>query len=273
MTKAVIIDDTEIRASVTYYTGAEHRRQASKVMGGILDQCGISFDDIAYIVATGYGRMNVPFADRQITELTCHTRGIFQQFPNVHLGIDIGGQDAKALKIRNGKLVDFVMNDKCAAGTGRFLEVVAGALGLKIEDLGTIAAKATAKVEISSVCTVFAEQEVIANLSRGEPLENIIAGIHDSVASRAARMARKLKVEPDVVFTGGVAKNGGVVRALEEQLGCKVKVPQEPLLTGALGAALLARDLVVQAAERNETLKRGPRRLEDATFFTEEERK
>src|SRR5512143_3326429 len=124
MTKAVILDETEIRASVTYYTGAEHRRQASKVMAGILDQCGIAFDDISYVVATGYGRMNVPFADGQITELTCHARGLTSIFPNVRLGIDVGGQDAKALRIKDGKLVDFVMNDKCAAGTGRFLEVI-----------------------------------------------------------------------------------------------------------------------------------------------------
>ncbi len=270
MTKAIVIEDTEIRSSLTYFTGAEHRRQAAKVMEELLDRCKIKIDDISYIVATGYGRMNVPFADRQITELTCHARGLGFQFPNVKLGIDIGGQDAKALKIRNGRLVEFVMNDKCAAGTGRFLEVIASAMGLKVSDLGDIAARATGKVAISSICTVFAEQEVITNLSQGIPLENIIAGIHDSVASRAARMARRLKVEPDVVFTGGVAQNRGVVKALAEQLGCPILVPREPLLSGALGAALLARDIVSQMTTKQEVLKKSPRHLGDATFFSQE---
>jgi predicted CoA-substrate-specific enzyme activase len=270
MTKAVITADTEIRASITSHTGAEHRRQANKVMEEVLQQANLVFDDIAYVVATGYGRMNVPFADRQITELTCHARGISSIFPDVHLGIDIGGQDAKALKIRNGKLVDFVMNDKCAAGTGRFLEVIAAALGLHVEDLGDISAKARNKISISSTCTVFAEQEVISRLSQGIPLEDVISGLHDSVASRVARMARKLKIEPDVVFTGGVAKNTGVVRALIEQLRCPVLVPPEPLLSGAQGAALRARDIVFQAKERNQTLERGPRQLAETTFFQQD---
>jgi (R)-2-hydroxyacyl-CoA dehydratese activating ATPase len=267
MTKAVITADTEICASIASYTGPEHRRQAYKIMTEALKQVNLSFDAISFVVATGYGRMNVPFADRQITELSCHARGIASIFPNVHLGIDIGGQDAKALKIRNGKLVDFVMNDKCAAGTGRFLEVIAATLGLKTEELGDISAKSRNHITISSTCTVFAEQEVISRLSQGVPLEDVIAGLHDSVASRVARMARKLKIEPDVVFTGGVAKNSGVVRALEEQLGCPILVPGEPLISGALGAALLAYDIFLQANERNQPLQRGPRKLEETTFF------
>ena len=269
MTKAVVTEETKICASITYYTGAEHRRQANKIMEEVLKQSGLAFDEITYVVATGYGRMNVPFADRQITELTCHARGLASMFPNVHLGIDVGGQDAKALKIKNGKLLDFVMNDKCAAGTGRFLEVIAAVLGIKIEDLGAISAKAKNKVTISSTCTVFAEQEVITRLSQGVSLEDVVAGIHDSIASRVARMARRLRVEPDVVFTGGVAKNSGVVRALEEHLECKVLVPEEPLLSGALGAALLARDIVIQAMERKQLLQRGPRKLEETTFFSQ----
>jgi len=271
MTKAVIMADTEICASIISYTGAEHRRQANKIMEEALAKANLAFEDITFVVATGYGRMNVPFSDRQITELTCHARGISSIFPNAHLGIDIGGQDAKALKIRNGKLVDFVMNDKCAAGTGRFLEVIALALGLKVEDLGNISAKAHNRITISSTCTVFAEQEVISRLSQGVPLEDVIAGLHDSVASRVVRMARKLKIEPDVVFTGGVAKNGGVVRALEEQLGCHVLVPSEPLISGALGAALLARDITVQAQERNQVLQKGPRKLSETTFYQQEQ--
>ena len=268
MTKVVVLDrDERICTHVIRHTGAEHRRLANKVMEEAMEEAGLSFDEISYVVATGYGRISVPFADRQITELTCHARGVVSLFPNVRLAVDIGGQDAKGLKIKNGKLIDFAMSDRCAAGTGRFLEVIADALGLKMEDLGSISSRSNAKVPISSTCTVFARQEVIAHLSEGVPLEDIVAGLHDAIASRVARMVKRLKIEPDVVFTGGVAKNIGVVRALEENLGCEVLVPEEPLLSGAIGAALLGKELVLKALAKGEPIQRGERRLEEATFF------
>jgi predicted CoA-substrate-specific enzyme activase len=268
MTKLVIIDrDDAICASAIHHSGAEHRRLANKVMEEALQRAGLSFEQITYVVATGYGRMVVPFADRQITELTCHARGISHLFPNVRLAIDIGGQDSKALKIHNGKLLDFVMNDKCAAGTGRFLEIIAGTLNLKIDDLGKISLQSQHRVQISSVCTVFAQQEVIQRLSEGLPLEDIVAGIHDSIASRVVRMADRLSVEPDVLFTGGVARNVGVARALEARLGCPVLVPAEPMLSGAFGAALLGKKLFLQALEKGDVLPTVPRRLQEVTFF------
>ena len=281
MTKVVVIkgadfqtgtndnNDTVICASIIQRTGAEHRRLANKIMEQALSQCRLGFDEITYIIATGYGRMNVPFADRQVTELTCHARGVAEQFPGVRLAIDVGGQDAKALRIKNGKLIDFVMNDKCAAGTGRFLDITAAALGIRVEDLGDISAQATEKAVISSTCTIFAEHEVVSCLSEGIPVENIIAGLHDSIASRVAKIARKLRIEPDVVFTGGVAKNKGVVKAMADNLGCPILVPDEPLISGALGAALLARDYVKQSLSRNENIKKGERRLEETTFFSQ----
>ena len=279
MTKVVVINDanfkagtnagnhTGICASIIQRTDAGHRRLANKIMEQALNQCQLRFDEITYVIATGYGRMNVPFADRQVTELTCHARGVAEQFPGVRLTIDVGGQDAKALRIKDGKLIDFVMNDKCAAGTGRFLDITAAALGLKVEDLGDISARASAKAVISSTCTIFAEHEVVSCLSEGIPVENIIAGLHDSIASRVAKMARKLRVEPDVVFTGGVAKNKGVIKAMEDNLGCPILVPDEPLISGALGAALLAKDYVKQILAKNEPIKKGERRLEETTFF------
>ncbi len=269
MTKLVIIDEQEkLHASVIHHTGAEHRRLANKVMEKALVQAGLSIDDITCLVATGYGRVNVPFADRQITELTCHTRGITSQFPAAKLAIDIGGQDSKGMKIRDGKLLDFAMNDRCAAGTGRFLEVFTGTLGIKIEDLGPLSMKSKNKVPINNTCTVFARQEVITCISKGVPIEDIIAGLHDAIAARVARMVKKLSVEPDVVFTGGVAKNIGVVKALEENLGCRVFVPDEPLLTGALGAALLAKDATLKLLSQGKTVRKIPRRLEEASFYT-----
>jgi (R)-2-hydroxyacyl-CoA dehydratese activating ATPase len=246
MTKAVIIDrDEKVISRVVKHTGAEHRRLADKVMDEALSQAGLKLEELTAIIATGYGRINVPFATRQITELSCHVRGVVKFKPTVRTAIDIGGQDAKGLKIRSGKLMDFVMSDKCAAGTGRFLEVLAAALGLKVEDLGEISSRSTKKVVINSTCTVFGQQEVIARLSEGEPIEDIVAGLHDAIASKVVGMVKRLKVEPDVVFTGGVAKNTGVVKALQEKLGCPIFVPDDPLCTGALGAALLGKDHVL----------------------------
>ena len=268
MTKVVILDkEDRICASVISHTGAEHRRLANRVMEEALKQANLSFDDISYVIATGYGRINVPFADRQITELTCHAKGVVSLLPTVRLAIDIGGQDAKGLKINGDKLVDFVMNDRCAAGTGRFLEVLAAALGLRVEDLGNISLKSTRKLAISSTCTVFARQEVVSHISEGALLEDVVAGLHDAIASRVARMVKRLKIEPDVVFTGGVAMNSGVVKALEENLGCKVFVPEEPLLSGALGAALLGKELTLKALAKGEPIQRGERHLEETTFF------
>jgi predicted CoA-substrate-specific enzyme activase len=269
MTKVVIMDeDEEIRSRIVGPTGAEHRRLAYKVMEEALKQADLPFDEISYVVATGYGRVNVPFADRQITELSCHAKGVLSLFPNVRIAIDIGGQDAKGMKIINGNLVDFVMNDKCAAGTGRFLEVISDALGIKVEDLGAISLRSTNKVKISSVCTIFAQQEVVSYLSEGTPLEDIVAGLHDAIAGRVVRMVRRLKIEPDVVLTGGVAKNIGVVKAVRENIGCEVLVPEDPLLSGALGAAILGKETVLKALAKGEPIPKKERRLEEATFFT-----
>jgi predicted CoA-substrate-specific enzyme activase len=268
MTKVVIIDESdEILATVIEHTGAEHRRLANKVMDQALERSGLPFNEISFVVATGYGRIIVPFADRQITELSCHAKGVFHFFPDVRLAIDIGGQDAKGLKINHGKLKDFIMSDKCAAGTGRFLEVIAKVLGVGTEELGPISLKSTKQVSISSLCTVFAQHEVVSRLSEGTPLEDIVAGIHDAIAVRTAKMVGRLKTESDVFFTGGVAKNIGVVKALEGNLGCKVFVPKEPLLTGALGAALLGKEITFKAMEKGEPLQTVERRLTEASFF------
>ena len=273
MTKVMLMDQGgDSLSALKGPTGAEHRRLANEVMRQALEQAGLHIDDISLIVATGYGRLNVPFADSQITELSCHARGVASLFPAVKTAIDIGGQDAKCMKIDGGRLTDFVMNDKCAAGTGRFLEVTAAALGIKLEDMGDISLSATEKVHISNLCTIFAQQEVVALLSRDEKLENIVAGLHDALASRIATLARRLGIEPDVVLTGGVAKNSGMVRSMEQSLGCQVLVPEEPLLTGALGAAILARETYMKAVTEGETLPTKPRRLEQATFFSPEDR-
>jgi len=270
MTKVIIVNDNEkVLARVESHTGAEHRRLANKVMEEALQQAKIPFDAVTYIVATGYGRINVPFADRQITELTCHARGVASFFPKVRTALDIGGQDAKGLKLdAGGKLVNFVMNDRCAAGTGRFLEVIAKMLGIPLEDLGSLSLKSKNKVNISSTCTIFAQQEVNGRLSEGAPIEDIVAGIHDAIARRAVAILKRLKIEPEIVFTGGVAKNIGVVKAVGENLGREVLVPADPLISGALGAGLLGKEIAAKARAEGKSLPKAERRLAEATFFT-----
>lgn len=243
MSKAVVVDaQGSMRGYVVGPTGAEHRRRANKVMEDVLVKTGVTLDEVAYIISTGYGRVNVPFADKQVTELTCHARGVASLFPDVRTAIDIGGQDAKVLKIKGGRLIDFLTNDKCAAGTGRFLEVAAETLGLGLNEMGQISLQSETPVKINSLCTIFAQQEIISRLSEGQPLTDILAGVYIAVTTRVVKLARQLKVEPPVVFTGGVAKNAGMVKAMETVLGIPVLVPEEPLITGALGAAILARD-------------------------------
>jgi predicted CoA-substrate-specific enzyme activase len=271
MTKVVLIDERRnLLAVIKGPTGPEHRQLANEVMRQALNQAALSIEDVSYIVATGYGRLNVPFADRQITELSCHARGVSSLFPKVRTAIDIGGQDAKCMRIADGRLIDFVMNDRCAAGTGRFLEVTATTLGIRLEDMGDISLKATKKIKISSMCTIFAQQEVVALLSQGEEPANILAGLHDALASRVAALARRLGIQPDLVLTGGVAKNSGMARAIRESLKREVLIPEEPLTTGALGAAILAHEAYTRAAAAGEDLPAKSRRLEKATFSTQE---
>jgi predicted CoA-substrate-specific enzyme activase len=269
MTKIVIMNQA-LLASVIGPTGPEHRKLANEVMEEALAKANLPFEAITYVVATGYGRINVPFADKQITEISCHARGVGHLLPEVRTVIDIGGQDCKGIKLNdNGQAVDFVMNDKCAAGTGRFLEVTAEELGVRLENMGRLSLEAKNKVEISSTCTVFAAQEVVAKLSAGVPLPDIIAGLHEAIATRIYGMVRRLKIEREVALTGGGAKNIGLVKALEAKLGFPALVPTEPLLTGAIGAALLGRDIVRQAAESGTPLPRSERRLQEVTLFTQ----
>jgi len=267
MTKVVIMGQATI-TPVIGPTGPEHRKLANRVMEEALAKANLSFDEITYVVATGYGRINVPFADKQITEISCHARGVGHLLPAARTVIDIGGQDSKGIKLKDGRAVDFVMNDKCAAGTGRFLEVTAEELGVSLEGMGRLSLEAKNRVEISNTCTVFAAQEVVARLSDGVALPDIIAGLHEAIATRIYAMVRRLKIEREVALTGGGAKNIGLVKAMEAKLGFPVLLPPEPFLTGAIGAALLGKDIVSEAVEKGEALKRSERRLTEATLFT-----
>lgn len=264
MTKVVIIDENETMAAAHIGpTGVKHRHLALKVMDETIRSIGLSFEALEFIVATGYGRVNVPFCDKQITEITCHARGIRALEASAKIIIDIGGQDSKGIKLDSeGNVADFVMNDKCAAGTGRFLEVIAETLGIGLEEMGPMALEADGFVQISNMCTVFAEHEVTSHLAQGVSVAKIAAGLHQAIAGRVVNMTRRLGLEKEVVVTGGGAKNIGLVKALEDHLGHNVLTPPEPFITGALGAALAGKDLFQRGVR-----PRQPRKREDVTFF------
>lgn len=242
MTKVVILRDGQIAASEIMETGAEHRELAFSVMEKALAQTGAAPDDIDYIVGTGYGRLNIPFADWQVTEITCHGRGVAAFLPQAKTVIEIGGQDCKAIRLEGGKVMDFAMNEKCAAGTGRFLQLVADMMELSLREMNERALRSEGKVPISNFCAIFAQQEIIASLSMGVAPESILAGLFDSFARRLVKLARPLKIEREVVLTGGGSKHLALKKAVEEVLGYSVYSPDEPFLTGALGAAILAAD-------------------------------
>jgi len=263
MTKVVILNEG-IVASIIGPTGPEQRRLANKVMEEVLNKAAISFQTIAYIVSTGYGRINVPFADKQFTEITCHAKGIVRLFPNAKTIIDVGGQDVKGIKIdAAGKIIDFVMNDKCAAGSGRFIEVIADTLGISLDKVGDLSLRSKNPANISNICTIWAQQEVAASLAEGVPISDLLAGVHKSLADRISRMVSRLKVEEAVIVTGGGGKNKGLLKALSEQLGHEILVPEEPLITGALGAALLGKEIVEKAKQNHTPLETKERILEE----------
>jgi predicted CoA-substrate-specific enzyme activase len=212
-----------------------------RAIQSVLSSSKLELEDLDYIMSTGYGRHTIEIADSEMSELSCHARGAYFQFPNVRTIIDIGGQDAKVLHVGDdGMLVNFAMNDKCSAGTGRFLEVMARALEVNVEDLASMSQLSKNNVTISSTCTVFAESEVISQLAKNTDRCDIIKGIHRSIASRVGALARRIGVIDDVVMTGGVAKNKGVLHALEEELGHKIYTSELAQYNGAWGAALFA---------------------------------
>lgn len=210
----------------------------ARAIDAVLQEAGKTKEEMSYILATGYGRNSLDFADHQMSELSCHARGAVFLFPDVQTVIDIGGQDVKVLQIENGAMVNFQMNDKCAAGTGRFLDVMARVLEVRTSDLAMLGSLSTKRVAISSTCTVFAESEVISQLSMGTDKCDIINGIHSSVANRVVGLAHRVGVRDRVVMTGGVAQNAGIVKALEEQLEHKISTSEITQYVGALGAAL-----------------------------------
>lgn len=239
--KAAILSDKEIKVTHLISTGPESAGTAVTVLDGALMKLGISLNDISYIVTTGYGRYIAPFTNESISEISCHAKGVNRFFPSSRTILDMGGQDCKAIRVNEkGEHINFSMNDKCAAGTGRFMEVMAEALGVTLEEMGQKSLTAKGSVTISSACAVFARHEILFHRRKGLPLEDILAGLHEAVALRVYGLIKKVGIEKDFVITGGIAKNIGVVRRVEKLVGLKALISNNPQLTGALGAAILA---------------------------------
>ncbi|MFR9279946.1 acyl-CoA dehydratase activase [Levyella massiliensis] len=238
--KAVILKDGDEIVGTFKVAVGTGTTGPNRAFEGVLESAGLSADEIDYVLATGYGRNTFERADAQMSELSCHAKGANHLFPDVRTVIDIGGQDVKVIQIDHGAMVNFQMNDKCAAGTGRFLDVMARILEVDVSDLASLAAKSTKKIAISSTCTVFAESEVISQLANGEKKEDVVNGIHYAITARVVGLARRVGIRDRVVMTGGVAQNAGVVKALQDQLEHEVSTSPLSQYVGALGAALYA---------------------------------
>ena len=246
-TKAVLLNEKrEIVARALIDTGANVVTAAENAYLEALHSGHIDEEEVAYVVGTGYGRYRVTFGNTQVTEISCHGRGAVHIFPQTRTVLDMGGQDTKAIRVGpSGDIVDFCMNDKCAAGTGRFLGAAAAALEIPLPELGGTALQSSRPVRISTTCTVFAESEVLSWLGKGKKVEDILLGVHQSIASRSIGLLRRVGIERELTFTGGVARNVGMIHVLNEALGFSVNFSEESHFIGAIGAALFALDHVL----------------------------
>ncbi len=246
-TKAVVIDDSRaIVARVLIDTGANVKRAGQRSLDELVAGSDFSREDIGYVVGTGYGRYKIEAGDTQVTEISCHARGAQMLFPGTRTVIDMGGQDTKAIKVgSDGDVLDFCMNDKCAAGTGRFLAGAAEVLGLTLDEIGELSLKGTKPIRLTSVCTVFVESDILSHLAQKKKVEDILAGVHEAIAARTIGLVRRVGMDPEMTFTGGVARNIGMVKALEAKLGQTLNISDDSQYCGALGAALFGMDQVM----------------------------
>lgn len=248
--KSSVMLNDEIHFGPILSTGANPTEAGERSLKEIISKLDMKQIDRKYIIATGYGRVKAPFADETVTEISCHGRGARYISPNIHTVIDIGGQDSKAISIdEDGRVIDFAINDKCAAGTGRFLEFASKlVLEVPLEDLGKLSMNSNNPAKISSTCTVFALTEIVSLLAEGTSKEDIIAGLHNAISQRVATMGKKVGIRPEVMLTGGVSKNLGLRTSLSRELGVPVHIPEkiDPQLVGALGAAIIAKSRLVK---------------------------
>jgi predicted CoA-substrate-specific enzyme activase len=241
--KAVLMKDGEIASTVIGDTLPDSVMTSTTTMSNLLEGTGLTIDNIDCIVATGYGRVLVPFAKENVSEISCHARGINWYFPSVRTVLDMGGQDCKAISVDGqGRVTKFVMNDKCAGGTGRFLEMIAEVLGVPLDESGVLATQSRNPVPFNTVCAVFAKTEAIAYRRKGAEKGDILCGLNDAIAQRSLNLLKRVGIQPDFSITGGIAKNKGMVAKLTEKVGMEPRLCPDPQLAGALGAALYAEE-------------------------------
>jgi predicted CoA-substrate-specific enzyme activase len=253
----VLLEGADVLGKRITASGASPAEHARKALDGLLADLRIDRAGIGRIVATGFGRNYFEHSDRAVSEITCHAAGVFSLLPDARTIIEIGGQDSKMIQLdENGRVRDFVMNDRCAAGTGKFIETVARTLVMPVEETGAMGLRAERACDISSMCAVFAETEIVGLLHQGASPESVLRGVFNAVSRRILGMSGRIGLKQDVVFTGGVAGNAGVHRALEEITGCTIRVPAGPEYTGALGAAIIAsRELVANQRITSHSLR------------------
>ncbi len=241
--KAVLMDNSSILSWVIGDTGPESIETSRLTMEKALKTTGLSLTDVQYTVATGYGRVLVPFANENISEISCHARGINWYFPSARTILDMGGQDCKAISCDEaGRVVNFIMNDKCAGGTGRFLEMMAEVLNVPLDEMGDLSLESQNTVPFNTICAVFAKTEATTYLRQGVTKSDILAGLNDSIATRSLNLLKRVSIKPDFAITGGIAKNSGMVARLRSKVGLEPLISEEPQIVGALGAALFAQD-------------------------------
>ena len=246
-TKAVIVDERgRIVARSLADTGAYLVRAAERAFQKALDEAGLRREQVGQVIGTGYGRFKVEFGDDQVTEISCHAKGAWALIPATRTVIDIGGQDTKAIKVSDrGEVLDFAMNDKCAAGSGRFLTNSAEAVGLDVSEMGERSLTAKQPVRLSTVCTIFVESDILTYLAQGKKVDDILDGVHGAIAARTVALVRRVGAESEITMTGGVSRNVGMVKWLEQKLGLPVNVSPDSHYTGALGAAIFAMERII----------------------------
>ena len=246
-TKAIIVDERgQIVARALTDTGAYLVRAAERAFQSALDEAGLGREQVGKVIGTGYGRFKVEFGDDQVTEISCHAKGAWAIIPATRTVIDIGGQDTKAIKVSDrGEVLDFAMNDKCAAGSGRFLTNSAEAVGLDVSEMGERSLTAKQPVRLSTVCTIFVESDILTYLAQGKKVDDILDGVHGAIAARTVALVRRVGAESEITMTGGVSRNVGMVKWLEQKLGMPVNVSPDSHYTGALGAAIFAMERII----------------------------
>ena len=241
--KAVVMNDSSILSSIMIDTGPESIKTSYMALGEVLKGTGLSLNDIQYTVATGYGRVLVPFANENISEISCHARGINWYFPSVRTILDMGGQDCKAISCDvDGQVTNFIMNDKCAGGTGRFLEMIAEVLDVPLEEIGGLSLESKATTPFNTICAVFAKSEALSYLKKGVTKSDILAGLHEAIATRSLNLLKRVSIQKDFSITGGIAKNKGMVAKLKDKVELEPLLCEDPQIIGALGAALFAKE-------------------------------